>query len=155
MMRSCARNSFRSEPNLSLRRTPCAMRTVVSPASAIAPGISQPAIRSISPKRARNIWSTPLSTACSGDRRPRAGRNNQLNWNVQTAGSGAAGDLALLHVENLAAWADIGERRRVGAGHPDLGAEFCKFLKQRLAPGGIEMRHYLVEQQQRHNAGHL
>ena len=43
----------------------------------------------------------------------------------------------------------------VGAGQPDLRAEFRQFFEQRRAPGGIQMRHHLVEQQQRRDAGHL
>ena len=59
----------------------------------------------------------------------------------------AAAYLAGFHVENLAAGADIDERGRIGAGHPDLRAELCKFIEQRLAPVGIEMRDDFVEQQ--------
>ena len=61
--------------------------------------------------------------------------------------SGTAGDPAGIDVENFACCADLGECRGVGAGHPDLCAELCQFIKQRRAPGGIEMRNHLVEQQ--------
>jgi len=59
----------------------------------------------------------------------------------------AAGDLAGIDVENLACCADVGEGQGIGAGHPDLRAELCQFIKQRRAPGGIEMGHHFVEQQ--------
>ena len=63
--------------------------------------------------------------------------------------SGPARDPAGIDVENLARRADFGEGRGVGAGHPDLRPEFCQFTEQGRAPAGIEMRHHLVEQQQR------
>src|SRR6185437_9676863 len=70
-------------------------------------------------------------------------------------GPSAPRDTAVLDVENLAGGADLGKRRGVGAGHPDLGAEPRQFAEQRGAPTGIEMRDHLVEQQQRGDAGHF
>ena len=64
-----------------------------------------------------------------------------------SARSSTAGDPAGIDVEDLAGRADVGECRGIGAGHPDLRAELCQLIEQRLAPGGIEMRHHLVEQQ--------
>src|ERR1700682_1607829 len=58
------------------------------------------------------------------------------------SGSGAAGDPAGIDVENLAGCAEPGECRGIGAGHPDLRAELRQLIEQRLAPGGIEMRHH-------------
>src|ERR1700687_951909 len=56
-------------------------------------------------------------------------------------------DAAGIDVENFARRAEFSERRGVGAGHPDLGAEFFQFNEQGVAPCGIEMRYHLVEQQ--------
>ena len=50
---------------------------------------------------------------------------------------------------------DLGKQRRIGAGHPHLGAELREFRVQRRAPRRIEMRDHLVEQQHRREAGHL
>ena len=47
---------------------------------------------------------------------------------------------------------DLGERRRIGAGHPDLRAERCERIVQRGAAAGIEMGDDFVEQQQRRDA---
>jgi hypothetical protein len=41
------------------------------------------------------------------------------------ADSLAARDPPGIDVENFAGGADVGERRGIGAGHPDLRAEFC------------------------------
>lgn len=61
-----------------------------------------------------------------------------------------AGDL-----EDPRACTDIGEACRIGAGHPDLGAERGEFIEQRDPAARIEMGDHLVEQQQRRDAGHL
>ena len=46
---------------------------------------------------------------------------------------GSTRDPPVGHVENLAGRAEIGKRRRIGAGHPDLGAQFRQFDEQRAA----------------------
>ena len=57
--------------------------------------------------------------------------------------------------DDLTAVADLGEGRRIGPGHPDLGAERGQFGEQCGAAAGVEIRYHLVEQQQRRDAGHL
>lgn len=43
---------------------------------------------------------------------------------TQNAASDPAGDLAGIDAEDLAGWTDVGKRGGVGAGYPDLRAEF-------------------------------
>src|ERR1051325_6525001 len=74
------------------------------------------------------------------------------------------GELLTPHALLNASWADlkhfggrrnIGERRRIGAGHENLRAKFIERVVERRAAAGIEMRHHFVEQQHRREAGHL
>ena len=48
--------------------------------------------------------------------------------------SGAPRDPAGIDVEDLTGRADVGEGQGIRAGHPNLGAEFCQFNEQGIAP---------------------
>src|ERR1700724_1813796 len=69
------------------------------------------------------------------------------NRRARLSGVAPPRDAAGIDVENFARCAEFGERQGVGAGHPDLRAEFCQFSEQGVAPCGIEMGYHLVEQQ--------
>src|SRR5687767_4273467 len=69
--------------------------------------------------------------------------------------SGSWRHAAWRDLEHLRTLLDLRERRRVGAGHPDLRAERLELAIERGAPARIEMGDDLVEQQQRRESGHL
>ncbi len=52
-----------------------------------------------------------------------------------------------LDIENIRARANIGERHRIRAGHPDLCAERRQLVEQRGAAAGIEMGDDFIQQQ--------
>ena len=74
---------------------------------------------------------------------------------LQAANSVNLPDTAAVHDQNVRPPGDVAESRRIGAGHPDLGAERCERIIERGAPSGIEMRHHLIEQEERRKASHL
>jgi len=52
-------------------------------------------------------------------------------------------------LENLRARTDLREGRRIGAGHPDLGAERFELAIERGAAFRIEVGDHFIEQQDR------
>ena len=59
------------------------------------------------------------------------------------------------HFDDHRVIADLGKKRRIRARHPNLAAELREFDMQRGAPGGVEMRHDFIEQQDRSKTRHL
>src|SRR6185437_17023085 len=55
------------------------------------------------------------------------------------SGPAVRGNAAGIDLEHFAGCADFGESDRVGAGHPDLGAEFGEFVEQGLPSRRVEM----------------
>ena len=58
-------------------------------------------------------------------------------------------DLTLIHRQDLGVCGDRGEKFMVCSGHPSLRLEAQDFTEKCLAPGLIEMRRHLIQEDER------